>query len=285
MKEMPKMKMIASAVFVLLLMFQSAVLAARSYDVYLVYGWIFFINNYLLIFLLLFLLPWNNVYVKWGVRGCALALIVANTTFFYYFGNTNVLVSKPASGEHALILKEYKNLRYETISLKPFIPLFGRATDVLEGSADFKAIENSQYKVEWVSGDTAVLSYRPDKGTSLAQTIFNFRGSDYVRYQYVLVSLTGKWKEEDNPENYFIYDQGEIVYANNGELYYYGEEETEQQGIFSLIVNGNESKPSFTIVLNDDAEYEESGLLEEGSTITISPVSLDEEEGKVYHKN
>jgi hypothetical protein len=281
---MKKMKMIASIIVGLLLIFQSAVMAARSYNVYLVYDWIFYINNYVLIILLLYLFSRINTYVKWGVRGCALALIVANTTFFYYFGNTNVLSSKPASGEHALILKEYKNLRYETLRLEPFIPLFGRETDVLKGSSDYKAIEKDQYQVKWVSGDTAIFTYKRNNGPSLEQIIVNFRSSDYVSYQYVLVSLTGKWQEEGNQENYFMYDQGEIVYAKNGELYYYSEENTEQQGIFSLIVHGNDSKPSFTIVLNDDAQYEESGLLQKGSTITISPVSLEEEEGKVYHR-
>ncbi|WP_113930626.1 hypothetical protein [Bacillus sp. P14.5] len=278
-------KIILGLFAVLLAGFQAAVLAAgRLFDVHLVYEWIFYANNYILVVLLLLLAVPKNVYALWTIRAAALMLLVSNTTFYYYMGNINVVVSKPEDGDHTLILKEYENSRYETVRLKPLAFLFGRETAVLKGSSEYKAIQEGEYNVEWVSGDSAIITYKTEEESLLEQDVFNFRDSDYVSYQYALVALTGKWYEKDNPDSYFMVDQGEILYAKDGELHYYSEDEAEQQGIFSLVFKGADEKPSFTIILNSDAEYGEDGLIKKGGTITISPADLNETEGKVYLK-
>jgi hypothetical protein len=272
-------------VAVLLIIFQALVIGVAAPKEYvLIYDWIFYGINSVIIVFLFFLLHSKNQYIKWIQWTLGLVLLVANTTFFYHMGDVNVVVSKSKDKQHEVILKEYKKMKDETVRLKRRGFIFGKHSVALTGSSTYKTIEEDAFKISWVSGDTAVVTYRASEKGALQQRIYSFRSSDYVHYQQVAVSLTGKWLEQENPQNYLMYDAGEIVYAKDGELYYYRAHDTEQQGIFSLVIKGDEKKPSFTVVLNSDCIFGDDGLIMEGGTITIAQVSLDDTEEKVYYK-
>ena len=277
-------KIVLCGVAIVLIIIQGLIIGvAATREYYLIHDWVFYVINYVIIILFL-LLYCKNRHVRWIQLAIGLTLLVCNTTFFYYLGNVNVVVSKSTDNQHEVILKEYKKTSNETIRLKRKGFLFGKKVATLRGSSLYKALEEDMYKIVWSNEDTAIVTYQANEKGVLQQSIFNFRSSNYVSYRYVSVSLTGKWFEQDNPQNYFIYNEGEIIYAKDGQLHYYRDEDSEQQGIFSVVISGNDKKPSFTVLLNADAEIGDNGLITDGGTITIFPVSLQETEGKVYYR-
>ena len=272
---------------VLLLIFQALLIGiAAPREYWLVHEWIFYAINYAIISSLFFIgaLSIGNKYTRRLLLLAGLVLLAINTTFFYYMGDVNIVISKSEDGQHEVILKEYKKMDYETVRIERRGYIFGKRDAVLAGSSEYKTLEEETYKIEWPADDIAVLTYQTSDQETLDQQIFNFRSSDYVRYQNVAVGLLGKWIEQDNPENYFMSDNSEFVYAKDGELYYYRIENTRQYGIFSLVIEGDETNPSLTLVLNQDSEFEGSGLIADGGTMTITPVSLEETESDIYRK-
>lgn len=272
---------------VLLLIFQAlliGVAAPREY--WLVHEWVFYAINYTIILSLFFIGSFasSNKYMKMFLLLAGVVLLTANTTFFYYMGDVNVVISESRDGQHEVILKEYKKMDYETVRIERRGYIFGKRDAVLAGSSEYKALEEETYKIEWPADDIAALTYQTSAQETLDQQIFNFRSSDYVSYQNVVVGLLGKWLEQDYPENYFMSDNSEFVYAKDGELYYYRIENTRQYGIFSLIIEGDETNPALTVVLNPDSEFNDSGLIADGGSITITPVSLGEAESRTYYK-
>lgn len=279
-----KIKILLGVAALLLLIFQGLYIGVATVNgYYLIHDWIFYGINYLII-IFLCLLYNENQYVRWTQLTIGLMLLIANTTFFYYMGDVNVVVSKSKDNQHEIILKEYKKMKDETVRLKRRGVIFGKETDTLVGSSNYKTLEEKTYKIDWVSGDTAVVTYQANDEGALQQSIFSLRSTNYISYQNVAVSLTGKWIERDNPENYFMYDKGGIVYAKDGQLYYYNQDDTAQQGILSIVITGGEEKPSITVVLNSDAAFGDNGLIVDGGTITISPVTLEKTEGEVYER-
>lgn len=268
----------------LLIFFQLLLIGvAMPRGYYLIYDWMFFAINYAIL-LFLFLAFYQMCYMKWLVGFMCLGLLTANTVFLYAFRGINVEISKPEDESHEVILKEYPNLKFETVRLKRRGILFGEKTDVLKGSSEYKPLEEKAYNIEWVSGDTAVLTYLIAPDGPLEQNFFFYRSTDYIRYQYILTGLMGKWVQSDNPENYLLFDGEAIVVANDGELTYYNPNDTEQHNILALTVKGEDQASSFNIILNPDAEYTESGILDDDSSITVLPITLEDHNGTVYEK-
>lgn len=269
----------------LLIAFQAiTIFLAVSKDYYLIYDCIFYVINYIIIILLC--LPYSKKRaVKWIQLSIGLILIAVNTTFFYYTGNVNVVVSKSGNNKHEVILKEYKKMNFETMRLKRRWVVFGKKTDTLMGSSKYKTIEQHTYKIDWISGDSAVITYKPDSSGTLQQSVLSFRSTNYISYQNVAVSLTGKWLEKGNTNNYFMVNRGTIVYVSGGEMYYYDINNAKQQGVSAIIVTGDSSEPSFSVILNSDCVIGSNGLINKNGTITICPVTLKKVEGKVYTKS
>jgi hypothetical protein len=279
-----KIKVLLCVIELLLIVFQAlavGVIAPKGY--YFIHDWIFYGLNYAII-IILCLLCSRNKYIKWTQLAIALLLFVANTTFFYYRGNVNLVISKSEDNKHELILKEYKKMNYETVRLKRRWVVFGKKAEGLMESSKYKTIEEGTYKIEWVSGDIAVVTYKTSDNSNLQQSMFSFRSTNYISYLNVAPSLTGKWLEKDNSQNYFLYDAGKIVYAKDGQLYYYRSQDTEQQGVTSIIIKGDGTKPSITVVLNSDAVIGDNCLIKDGGTITIAPITLEKSKGYVYYK-
>lgn len=279
-----KVKILLFIIEILLIIFQALTIWLQVYkDYYLIYDWIFYGINYIII-ILLYLLFSKSQFAKWIQLTIVLILLTANTTFFYYVGYTNTVVSNAASTKHELILKEYKNMNFETVRLKRRWIIWGKKTDTLMGSSQYKTIEKGTYKIEWISGDSSVITYQTDSKGTLQQSIYSFRSTDYISYKSVAASLNGKWLEKDNTNNYFMVKQGTIVYAEDGQLYYYNINDTKQQGVSSIIVTGDSTKPSFIVVLNPDCKIGNNGLIETGGTITISPVTLKKSTENIYFR-
>ncbi|MEZ0481137.1 hypothetical protein [Planococcus sp. SSTMD024] len=271
----------------LLMIFQALLIGiAEPRGYWLIHEWQFYLINYGIIIFVLGGVAWlvSNAYVKWGFALIAIGLATANTTFFYYMGDANVLIAESENGEHEVILKEYPKMKKETARLERRGLLFGREVDVLEGSSAYKAVEDEGYKIQWTAEDIAALTYKTSDYGTVDHQIYNFRSSDYVSYQNVAVSLIGKWMEQGNPENYFMSDNNELVYAKDGELYYYNIRNTEQFGIYTLVVRGDPSKPAFTVTLEPGTEFGEDGLIKEGGSITITPVELGDTESAEYYR-
>ena len=274
------------AIGVLLALFQAllvGIAAPKGY--WLIHEWLFYLINYLIIFFLFVMgaLVFAERNKKWALLLYAFAFTIVNSTFFYYMGNVNLLMVESDDGKHEVIIKEYKKLKKETVRLVRRGEIFGKEVAFFKGSSDFKAFEEERYKIDWNSGDIAAVTYQTDSNGVLGQQIFNFRSSDYVSYQNVAVSLTGRWIEQGNPKNYFMSDNNEMVYVKDGELHYYNIHNTEQFGIYSVMVNGAGTAPTLSIILQAGTEFDDSSIADGGS-ITITPLSLEETEGGVYKK-
>lgn len=272
---------------IVLMVFQAlfiGVAAPKGY--WLIHEWQFYSINYAIILILFSAtaLLLASGYLRWGLVLVGIALFTANTTFFYYMGDVNLLTAKSEDGEHEVIIKEYPKMKKETVVLKRRGFFFGRKDSVLAGSSEYKVLNEGRYKLEWTAEDIAALTYETSYKGTLDHQIYNFRNSDYVRYQNVAVSLTGRWIEQENPQNYFMSDNNELVYAKDGQLYYYDIRNTEQFGIYSVVVIGDKTKPTLTITLNPGAEFGDDGLIKEGGTITITPVALGEAGSAVYDR-
>ena len=279
-----KIKILLFIIELLLITFQVCVIgifAPKGY--YVIYDLIFYGINYVIIIVFCLLLS-KNKYIKWLQLTIALILFIANSAFFYYLGSVNIVVSKSDDNKHELILKEYKNMNYETVRLNRRWVIFGKKSNPLIESSKYKTIDKATYKIDWVSGDTAVVTYKTSSSSALKQSIFSFRSTNYISYQNVAPSLAGKWLEKDNPNNYFIYNLGKIVYTKDSKIYYYSDQDTQQQGVTSIIIKGDETKPSLTLVLNSTCVIGNNCLIEGGGTITISPVTLQKSKGNVYYK-
>ena len=270
----------------LLLIFQISVLLLSFYkEYYLIYDWMFFAINYLIVILLV-LLTNENKGLKWFKLGFALALFVINSTFFYYLGNVNLVISKSPGKQYEVIIKEYKNMKLETVRLKRRGVIFGKKVETLTGSSSYKAIESNKYKVQWPNNEISIFIYSTSKDETLDEKIYSFNESNLVSYVNVLPSLYGKWISQDNPNNYFMVNLNDIVYAKDNKLYYYSNDEVTQQGISSIVVNSNtKDKPFFTLVLNSDSVIGKDDLVNKGGSITITDITLKDSKGEIFRKS
>ncbi|KIL50864.1 hypothetical protein [Jeotgalibacillus campisalis] len=278
-----KIKWFLSAGIFLLFLFQLlsiGIAEPRGYS--LLYDWMAYAVNYVIVIMILFLYI-QNLYVRWAVRMAAVILIVSTTTFFLFKGDVHLVVEQSEDRRHEVILKEYSEMKQETISLKRIAWIFGKQTGILTGSSDYKTIERDTYKVEWHHGDTAVITYQAsEEKDSLEQEVVNFRPSSYVSYQNAVVGLMGKWVDVDQPENFLLAEGSQFVYARDGELFYYRAEDAEQHGIYAVTLKGMEQNPSLTIVLSPEAEFGDDNLI--SGSITIHPVTLDPADGAIYER-
>ena len=267
----------------ILIVFQMLVVVAFKKEYYLIYDWIFFAVNYLIILIFILLLSKNKI-VKWLQLVIALALITINTVGFYYLGDTKTIISKSPNGENEIVIREYPNLNYESIKLKPRWLIFGKKVEILKNSSSYKAITENKYKIEWTDNDAVIYTYQINKDGILEQGFYNFRPQQ-ISYKNVLPSLNGKWVSEKDPKNYFALDTGDIVYAKNGQIYYYKNAEIEQRGEIALVFNSTYSdKPSFSLILNSDSVIGQDCLINENGSITISHISLTDSNGEVFRK-
>ncbi|RDY25518.1 hypothetical protein CHL78_017785 [Romboutsia weinsteinii] len=256
---------------------------------YLIYDWIFYVINYLIIIIIMYIYFKSRWDIKKSTKvSIAVVLIVINSTFLYKVGLTNVLVSKSSDNKHELILKEYPNMNIKTTRLKRRGVIFGRKVDTLEGSATYKAIENKTYKVDWASDDNAVLTYATDKEEKISAAIYNFRSTDIISYFYVLSSIEGKWVDKENKNNYLIFDRSKIVYSidNNisgSNIYNYDPKNTTQHGVLSLVVK-QKNNPTFSIIINSDSEFGEHEIVKSGGSITIVENTLGNSTPRVFYK-
>jgi hypothetical protein len=269
---------------ILLVMFQSLVIMLDlKKEYYLIYDWIFFVVNYLIIFIFIMLISKNKI-IKWFQIGIALALVSINTVFFCYLGATKTIISKSPNRENEIVIREYPNQNYESIKLRPKWVLFGKKVEVLKNSSNYKALTENKYKIEWTDNDAVIFTYQMNKDGILEQGFYNFR-EQQISYKNVLPSLYGKWVSEKDPKNYFVVDLKDVIYAKSGQVYYYENAEIDQRGEIGLVFNSiSGDKPSFSLILNSDSVIGQDCLVNQNGSITISDISLTNSNGEIFRK-
>ncbi|MDU1855290.1 MAG: hypothetical protein E6789_07300, partial [Clostridium baratii] len=88
-----KLRFILYILEIFLLLFQGITLILTLKDYYLIYDFIFYVVNYLILIIFCLLISKGKI-VRYIFYGIAIALITANTVFFYFMGNVNLIVSK-----------------------------------------------------------------------------------------------------------------------------------------------------------------------------------------------
>lgn len=269
----------------LLVTFQIVIVrVALKKNYYLIHDWIFYAVNYLIIIIGLFIyLKTRWDFKKITKMSISIVLLVINTTLLYRVGSTNLLISKSSDNKHELILKEYKNMNFETMRLKRRWIIFGRKIDTLEGSYTYKVFENKTYKVDWASDDNAVLTYQSNENGNMSVAIYNFRSTDRISYSYVLPGIEGKWMDKENKNSYLFHDREKLVYSNGKNIYYYDPKNTTQYGILGLVAKQKDN-PTISIVINSDSEFGEHDIVKVGGSITVVENSLQGSTPKVFYK-
>lgn len=269
---------------VFLVIFQVfTIVLAQSKKYYLIHDWIFYVVNYIIV-ILPFVITIKNKKLMMLKVIVGIVLLVINTSFFLNLGCVKLVISKSENKKHELILKEYEKMNYETVRLKRRGLIYGRVSDTISGSSKYKTLDKETYNIDWVSGDTAVFTYIANDKKVLKENIFNFRDTDTLSYYYVLPTLGGKWIENDNKNNYFMHDGSDIIYANNGKLYYYDINSVTQYGVWSIVLKGDEEKPTIAVILNSDCKIGTNGLIEEDGSISIKHIEVNDTESKVFNR-
>ncbi|MGL5313588.1 MAG: hypothetical protein ACRC92_10095 [Peptostreptococcaceae bacterium] len=256
---------------------------AKYKDYYLLYDWIFYLLNYVIIVIPFVIFHKYKKYSQLRIL-LAIFLVALNTIYFYKLGTNKLIVSQSPNKNHELILKEYKNINTETIRLKRKFLIYGKKVSIMDTSLYYKTFLEGNYKIDWLSDDIAVVTYISNERFEINQDIFPFRDTGSISYYYVLASITGKWTDKSDNSNYLIQNKGELTYSKNGDIYNYTSEDITQYGILAIMVNGNDTKPSFTVILNSDCEIENSGLIKDGGTITIMETDVLKSQPKIFNK-
>lgn len=276
-----KLRFILYILEIFLLLFQGITLILTLKDYYLIYDFIFYVVNYLILIIFCLLISKGKI-VRYIFYGIAIALITANTVFFYFIGNVNLIVSKSENNKYEVILKEYKHMNFNTVRLKRRWLIYGKKVQTFEGSYNFKFIQENNYKITW-DNDQAIITYKKYDG-GIGVSIVSFRKDNYISYQNVTPALEGKWRDKSNKNNNIIFNQGKIIYTKDEKLYYYSFQDAVQYGVDAILVNGGYDKPTFAVLLNSNCKIGENCLLNDDATISIYNIGLEDNKGSVYHK-
>ncbi|MBS6005981.1 MAG: hypothetical protein KIB43_03395 [Clostridium baratii] len=266
---------------IFLLLFQAITLILTIKDYYLIYDFIFYVVNYLILIIFCLLIKKGKI-LRYIFYGIAIALITANTVFFYFMGNVNLIVSKSENNKYEVILKEYKHMNFNTIRLKRRWLIYGKKVETFKGSYNLKFIEENNYKIIWDNDQALILYKNYDAGVEVS--IVSFRKDNYISYQNVTPALEGKWIDKSNKNNNIIFNQGKIIYTKDDKLYYYNSQNTVQYGVDAILVKGGYDKPTFAVLLNSNAKIGENCLLNDDATISIYNIGLEDNKGSVYYK-
>lgn len=276
-----KLRFILYILEIFLLLFQGITLILTLKDYYLIYDFIFYVVNYLILIIFCLLISKGKI-IRYILYGIAIALITANTVFFYFMGNVNLIVSKSENNKYEVILKEYKHMNFNTVRLKRRWFIYGKKVETFKGSYNLKFIEENNYKIIWDNDQALILYKNYDSGVEVS--IVSFRKDNYISYQNVTPALEGKWIDKSNKNNNIIFNQGKIIYTKDDKLYYYNSQNTVQYGMDAILVKGGYDKPTFAVLLNSNAKIGENCLLNDDATISIYNIGLEDNKGSVYYK-
>ncbi|NME64788.1 hypothetical protein [Clostridium cadaveris] len=278
-----KIKTLLGILIVLAVLFEVfSLIVAPKRQYYLIYDWMIYVTNYLII-IALFLIIWNEKFR--GIKAAVIAaLIIANSTLMYFVGGVNLILSKSPDKSHEVILKEYKNMRFETVNLKRRAMIFGKKVETLIGSSNYKSIEKNTYKIQWLNNDSALFIYDMDGKNNLKNTMFTLGDRGYINYYYVMASIQGKWIDKDDDKSYFLNREKDVAYADGGSLRYYNNSKEEQFGLSSVIIPGDSMNSTLAISIDPSCELDENYQVVRGGSISIVEVTLKEAKVKTFFK-
>lgn len=278
-----KIKVLLGVLIALAVMFEVfALVIAPKKQYYLIYDWMIYVTNYLIIIALL-LIIWSEKFKSIKVA-IIISLVVANSTLMYFVGGVNLIVSKSPDKSHEVILKEYKHMNFETLNLKRRALIFGKKVETLMGSSTYKTIEKNTYKLQWLNSDTALFIYDINGKNNLKNTMFTLGDRGYINYYYVMASTQGKWIDKEDDKSYFLNRGKDVAYADGGTLRYYNSSNEEQFGLSSVIITGDDRNPTLAISINPDCSLDENHQVVKGGSISVVEVTLKEAEIKTFYK-
>lgn len=278
-----KIKVLLGVLIVLAVMFEVfALVIAPKRQYYLIYDWMIYVTNYLII-MALFLIIWSEKF-KAIKAAIIIILVVANSTLMYFVGGVNLIVSKSPDKSHEVILKEYKRMTFETVNLKRRAAIFGKKVETLMGSSTYKTIDKNTYKLQWLNSDTALFIYDINGKNNLKNTMFTLGDRGYIHYYYVMASTQGKWVDKEDGKSYFLNRGKDVAYADGETLRYYNSSKEEQFGLSSVIIPGDDRNPTLAISINPDCDLDENQQVVKGGSISVVEVTLKEAKVKTFYK-
>lgn len=123
----------------------------------------------------------------------------------------------------------------------------------------------------WLNGDNNLVSYRDSTGQRLAYVAtYGDRGNGISYYQ-VVGTLTGNWATlQERDQSYQVsVDQGNIEIQHQNQTFYYSSSQIEQFGTTAIVCQDIRGNAQYVIALNENCEFNDSGLITSDGTITI----------------
>lgn len=283
-----KVKILIGSIFLILILVVLGIEIVKLKGYSLIYDWMYFAIIYIILVLFI-LLSSKNKYLKWVEYGIVCIIFIFTTIGLIKANKNKVFVFKSPNFKNEIIIKEAFNNKYgtfETLDLKRRWHVFAKEVSKYPTQNSYKSFSSGTYKVNWITNNIAVVNYLYSKeNKSIKQHIYTFNLKEPISYNYVAVSITGKWKDKKNPNNTFASDNNKIIYIKDGKSYRYTTDNAEQKGFTSVIFKGQDSStPDLSIVFNEGDIIGNNCLLNKGATIFIGNVSLKNEKYRLFEK-
>lgn len=283
-----KLKVFIGTIFTMLILVLLGIEIIKLKGYSLIYDWVFFAIIYIIL-LLFILLSSKNKPLKWIEYGIACIIFIITTVGLVNANKNKVFVFKSPNSKNEIIIKETFNKKYgtfKTLDLKRRWYVFSKEVSEYPTQNSYKSFSSKTYKVNWLTNNIAVVNYLySEKGKSIKQHVYTFNFKEPVSYNYVAVSITGKWEDKENPNNTLTSDNNKVIYIKDGKTYTYNVANAEQKGFTAAIFKGqNSSTPDLSIVFNEGDVIGSNDLLNKGDTIFVGNISLKNKNYSLFQK-
>ena len=214
---------------------------------------------------------WWKKWARIGFLAAVLAAFIIGLLVLPAFVTQESLVkiSLSPDNKHLLVLKGEEKTG-QIFEYRTRFYLFARKQQ------QFSYTVKDDLKLQWLADDVCAVTYEsPDQQVHQYLATYGDRGNG-ISYYYVASAIQGNWTLADqNTAGWFIEaDQNGITVGNASFQETYAYEDCVQFGTLALALCSN-GLPRWNIVLNEDCELSDSGLIKNGGTITLCQVSME----------
>lgn len=282
-----KIKILLVSIIIMLILLALGIEVVKLKGYYLIYDWMYFIIIYMILVLFI-LLSSKNKRLKWIEYGVILIIFIFNTKGLLDANQNKVFIFKSPNFKNEIIIKEAVNKKdgsLKTLDLKRRFYLFAKKSSEYPTEKLYRSFSAGTYKVNWIKDNIATVNYLySDKGRNIKQHVYTFNFKEPISYNYVTASITGVWKDKENPNNTLTVEKNKFIYVKGGKTFVYDTANAEQKGYTAVVFNGQGNVPDLSIIFNEGNIIESNCLLNKEATIFIGNVFLEDEKYGLFKK-
>lgn len=213
-------------------------------------------------FLLMHKREWPRKQMLIGLAGSVILILVT-----WIAGNQlssyHTYYSLSPDFSHQLVLKQSKQTG-QVKDLHYSFLCFGKSDSILDTNQE-------SIHTLWLNGDNNLVSYRDPAGQrQVYVATYGDRGNGISYYQ-VVGTLTGNWTTLEERDQFYqvSVEQGNIEIKHQQKTLNYSASQIEQFGTTAIVCKDMQGNPEYVIALNENCEFNDSGLITSEGTITI----------------